>query len=112
MEIYGLKKIGILEIDLDHSNIDKFLTTAMEVGFEEKSFDKLCNAIIDHFEHEENICKRLKLNMTDEHLEEHRRLTQVLKNLSYSDKSEEEYLLFFKCLLINHVNEYDSLIIK
>lgn len=108
MEIYGLVKIGVPEIDLDHVNIDKYLGYALEAGFNESAFTNLCSALIGHFEREEQICSEQGLHMSDLHLDEHHRLTNVIKQMVYSDKSEEEWLLFFKRTLLDHVEDFDK----
>ena len=104
---YGVHKTGIPEIDMDHSNIDSYLNFAQTHGFSSTAFDQLVNALILHYEREEEICQRLQLNMTLEHQAEHQRLTKLLQSLSFDEKDEEEHLLFFKQTLLSHISEFD-----
>ena len=104
---YCVHKTGVPEIDMDHANIDYYLILVENQGLSPTTFDQLVKTLILHFEREEEICQRLQLKMSAEHLTEHRRLSQILKAIRFEEKSEQEHLLFFKQTLMSHVSEFD-----
>ncbi|WP_072906453.1 hemerythrin domain-containing protein [Malonomonas rubra] len=109
---YGIHKTGIPDIDLEHANIDTYLELARKSGMDETVFNNLIRALTLHFEHEESLCRDLKLNFTDEHRAEHQRLAHLLKLLPYDEKNPKEHLEFFKQMLISHISDFDRYINK
>ena len=110
MSWYGIKKTGVTEIDMDHANIDNYLDYALQNQFNAELMKKLIAALIEHFEREENVCRKLSLNFTEEHKQEHLRLTELLKELIFKETEKEEILFFFKQTLRCHVENFDQYI--
>ena len=68
---YSSYKIGILEIDIQHANIDFLLTESAKEGLEkevsEEKFDIFRNAIALHFDFEEKWVHTKNTNEEQEH---------------------------------------------
>jgi hemerythrin len=104
---YGMHKVGVPDIDIDHANIDTYLQLMNSHGLNPGNFQKLIEALLAHFSKEEEVSKSLDLNFTKEHEDEHRRLAEILEGIKYEEKSPQEHLLFFKQTLMAHINEFD-----
>lgn len=108
MSWYGIIKTGVPEVDLDHTNIDNYLNYALHNHFDAELMAKLVSALITHFEREEKICQEQSLNFTQEHKQEHQRLTDHLNSLVFEETAKEELLFFFKQTLQRHIEDFDQ----
>ena len=72
---YSSYKIGILEIDIQHANIDFLLTELAKEGLEKevsgKKFDIFRNALALHFNFEEKWAYTKNKNFDSDHLKSH-----------------------------------------
>jgi hemerythrin-like metal-binding protein len=110
---YTTLSVGVLEIDLQHANIDQLL---FELTDENRMLvvDRITNALIRHFLAEERLCAEQGLLMTDEHRREHERLSGVLRMLQDQIKKEdpdrETILRTYSNILVEHVTRFDAFI--
>ncbi|MDP6923174.1 MAG: hypothetical protein R2568_08990 [Candidatus Scalindua sp.] len=112
---YSSYKIGILEIDIQHSNIDYLLTELAKDGLEkevsEDKFELLRNALVHHFDFEENWSQTNNKNIDADHLKSHKKLLEKLNELHNQFKKNElnmcEISLTMKMELLKHVQNHD-----
>jgi hemerythrin-like metal-binding protein len=107
MHWYSVKKTGVPEIDLDHTNIDNYLNYAIDKSFSPELLAKLVSALLVHFEREEGLCRERTLNFTQEHKAEHQRLAEQLQQIDYDSTTQENLLFFFKQMLASHIEDFD-----
>lgn len=108
---YGETRVGIMEIDMDHSNVDTMLQLYFAGRTPESYLENIIDGLIRHFSHEENIIARLGRQFPAEHKAEHQRLTPLLNGMvadwnagkiEGKDVAEEA-----RALLLIHVAEFD-----
>jgi len=112
---YSSYKIGILEIDVQHSNIDYLLTELAKDGLEkeesEEKFELLRNALIHHFDFEEKWSQTNNKNFDTDHLKSHKELLEKLNELytqfTKNELSMCEISLTMKMELLKHVQNHD-----
>jgi hemerythrin-like metal-binding protein len=111
MSWYSLFKTGVQEIDAEHEAIDSLIARAHQVGEEKSEYlHKVVGALLDHFRHEEEMCKHMGMPLKRAHVSEHERLTNELLALktNVSDGSATELLHHIQKLLRDHVGTFDQ----
>ncbi len=111
---YSSYKIGILEIDVQHSNIDYLLTELAKEGLEkeanEEKFKLLRNALVHHFDFEEKWSQTNNKNFDTDHLKSHKELLEKLNELhnqfTKNKLSMCEISLTMKMELLKHVQNH------
>jgi hemerythrin len=112
---YSSYKIGILEIDIQHFNIDYLLAELAKEGLEkeanEEKFELLRNALVHHFDFEEKWSQTNNKNFDTDHLKSHKKLLEKLKELHCQFTKNEtnmcEISLAMKMELLKHVQNHD-----
>ncbi len=112
---YSSYKIGILEIDIQHANIDFLLTELAKEGLGKevsgKKFEILKNALAHHFDFEENWARTNNKNFDSDHLKTHKELLEKLNELydQYTNNKLNMYemSLTLKMELLKHVQKHD-----
>ena len=112
---YSSYKIGILEIDIQHANIDFILSELAneELGNEkkEKSYETLKNALALHFDFEEKWAQKNNKNFNSDHKKSHKKLLEKLNEFGnqYTNKNLNMYeiSLTFQVELMKHVQDHD-----
>ena len=112
---YSSYKIGILEIDIQHANIDYLLAefakdeSGKEVSAEK--FELLRNALVHHFDSEEKWAQTNNRNFDADHLKSHNKLIEKLIELNNQFTKNElnmyEISLTMKIELLKHVQNHD-----
>ena len=108
---YGSAKVGIPEIDLEHSNLDTMLQLYFSGAVPETYLENIVIGVERHFEHEAQLIEELGATFPPEHRVAHqgicekleRRLREVSANLVDGGVVAEE----IRALLLLHVVEYD-----
>ncbi len=111
---YSSYKIGILEIDVQHSNIDYLLTELAKDGLEkeisEEKFELSRNALVHHFDFEEKWSQTNNKNFDTDHLKSHKELLEKLNELHTQFTKNElsvcEISLTMKMELLKHVQNH------
>ena len=108
---YSRIKVGILEIDMDHCNIDTMLQLYFAGTVTEAYLENVIDALIAHFGHEEDVIVQMGLTFPEEHRVEHQRLIRFLESLIdqwKAGKADGKSLADdVRTLLLHHVSEYD-----
>ena len=113
---YSSYKIGILEIDIQHANIDFLLTELAKEGLEkevsEKKFKILRNSLAHHFDFEEEWAQTNNKNFDSGHLKSHKELLERLNELNNQFTNNTlnicEISLAIKMELLKHVQDHDT----
>lgn len=113
--MYSSYKTGILEIDIQHANIDYLLTELEkeELGKEsnEEKLELLRNALAHHFDFEEKWAQTNNKNFDADHLKSHKKLLEKLNELYNQFTKNElnmcEISLTMKMELLKHVQDHD-----
>ena len=112
---YSSYKTGILEIDIQHTNIAFLLTELAKEGLEKevsgKKFDIFRNALALHFDFEEKWAHTRNKNFDSDHLKTHKELLEKLNELydQYTNNKLNMYgmSLTLKMELLKHVQNHD-----
>ncbi len=112
---YSSYKIGILEIDIQHANIDFILSELANEGLgkeiKEKSYETLKNAFELHFDFEEKWAQKNNKNFDSDHKKSHKILLEKLTEFGnqYTNKKLNMYeiSLALKMELMKHVQDHD-----
>ncbi|MCP4268287.1 MAG: hypothetical protein GY777_22385 [Candidatus Brocadiaceae bacterium] len=112
---YSSYKTGILEIDIQHSNIDFLLSELAKEGLgkevKEKSYETLKNALSLHFSFEEKWAQKNNRNFDSDHKNSHKKLLEKLGEFGnqYTSKKLNMYeiSLAFQMELLKHVQDHD-----
>ncbi len=112
---YSSYKIGILEIDIQHANIDYLLTELAKDGLEkevsEEKLELLRNALVHHFDFEEKWVQANNKNFDSDHLKSHKELLEKLNELNNQFTNNTmnmcEISLTLKMELLKHVQNHD-----
>lgn len=112
---YSSYKTGVLELDLQHANIDFILSDlAMEDldnEVKERSYETLRNAIALHFEFEDEWAKKNNRDFDSSHKKAHKELLEKLSEYGnqYINKKLDmhEICLTLKMELLKHMQEHD-----
>ena len=108
---YSATKVGIIEIDMDHSNVDTMLQLYFSDKIPKTYLEQIIASLIRHFDHEEKIIASLGQEFPTSHKLEHAHLTELLetkltdwkaKKIDGKDLAEE-----IRSLLLLHVAEFD-----
>ncbi len=112
---YSSYKIGILEIDIQHANIDYLLSELVKEGLgkevSEEKFELLRNTLVHHFDFEEKWAQTNNRNFDADHLKSHKKLQEKLNELHNQFTKNElnvcEISLTMKMELLKHVQNHD-----
>ncbi len=112
---YSSYKTGILEIDIQHSNIDFLLSELAKEGLgkevKEKSYETLKNALALHFDFEDKWAQKNNKNFDSDHRKSHKKLLEKLNEFGnqYTNKKLNMYeiSLILKMELLKHVQNHD-----
>ncbi len=112
---YSSYKTGILEIDIQHANIDFILSELAEEGLgkeiKEKSYETLKNALSLHFSFEEKWAQKNNRNFDTGHKNSHEKLLEKLNEFGdqYANKEMNMYeiSLAFQMDLLKHMQDHD-----
>ncbi len=112
---YSSYKTGILEIDVQHANIDYLLTELEKEGLEkdvsEEKFEILKNTLVQHFDFEEKWAQTNNKNFDADHLKSHKLILEKLIELygQYTKNKLNMYgiSLAVKMELLKHVQNHD-----
>jgi hemerythrin-like metal-binding protein len=111
---YSATKIGIAAIDMEHSNIDTMLSMILLNSVDSQLIGKLIEALIRHFQNEEEIIRKKGQAFPENHLAEHEKLKDALlikKQLwEVGELDPLELAQEIKQCLISHVTEFDKLL--
>ena len=111
---YSSIKVGIVEIDMDHYNIDTMLQLYSSDRIPESYLPQIINALIKHFDTEEGIIDRMGHKFPPDHKIEHANLTKTLEaklvNWRAGDFNGKEFVEDVRQILLLHVAEYDVLL--
>lgn len=109
-------EIGIAEIDLQHKQLNQLLerlrdSTGKRYGFAANAIlDELAVETRVHFAVEESLMRLLSFSDTEEHVAEHRKLTEQLEKFRKRAQDfdvADDLTAFIQTWLIDHVNQYD-----
>ena len=108
---YSSVKVGIAEIDMDHSNIDSMLQLYFADRIPQNYLGQILLSLIKHFTFEEEVVAGLGHEFPPEHSQEHQRLTALLQKMivdwqagKIDGKMAAEEV---RSLLLLHVTEFD-----
>ena len=108
---YSSIKVGIIDIDMEHSNIDTMLQLYFADRIPESYLKQIIVSLINHFDHEEEIITDLGHTFPETHKQEHAHLKEILeeKLLDWeADKLDgKEFADELRVLLLRHVIEFD-----
>lgn len=108
---YSTTKIGIMEIDMDHSNVDTMLQLYSHGQAPQGYLGNIVDGLIRHYSHEEEVIVRMGYQFPQNHSDEHARLASLLKRrvddwkndrVDGKDLAEE-----IRAILLLHVAEFD-----
>jgi hemerythrin len=108
---YSTTKIGIMEIDMDHSNVDTMLQLYFHGQAPREYLENIVDGLIRHYSHEEEVIVCLGYQFPQNHRDEHVRLASLLKRrvddwkndrVVGNDLAEE-----IRAILLLHVAEFD-----
>lgn len=110
---YTYFSTGNMQIDGEHANIDCMIDLcSQEKGDWLPSARLLISGLASHLDSEEKICREEGLNMTPEHLEEHRmlkvRLALIEKQIDRGDLEKEAFLSTIRDILFYHITNFDK----
>ena len=109
---YSATKIGIPSIDMEHGNIDTMLSMIISGKVHQQFVGNLIDALLNHFESEEEIIRNLGKPFPEDHHVEHEQLSEQLlvKRREWSAGEIDAIILAqeVKLLLMSHVSEFDK----
>ena len=110
---YSYFSTGNMQIDGEHANIDCMIDLCRQVkGDWIPSARLIISGLANHLDSEERICQNEGLNMTPEHLEEHRilkvRLALVEKQINRAELGKEAFLTILRDILFYHISNFDK----
>jgi len=118
---YSSLTTGIFEIDIQHSNIDQLIVILERTKGQariKESMDILIQAIENHFKYEEGRFGDNSKKMTQEHINEHRRILRKYEDIAnkvHESKAEDvknEIVGMIKIILMSHVKDFDCVFFK
>lgn len=113
---YSSLSTGILEVNIQHSNIDQLIVLLERAKGEariKESMDVLIHAIENHFKYEEWRFGDNSKKMNQEHINEHRRILRKYYDIANmvhdsNDKDiKKEIVGMIKIALMSHVKDFD-----
>lgn len=110
---YTYFSTGNMQIDGEHANIDCMIDLcAHEKGDWIPTARLLISGLANHLNSEEKICQEEGLNMTPEHLEEHRmlkvRLSLIEKQIDRGELEKAAFLSILRDILFYHIANFDK----
>ena len=110
---YSYFSTGNVQIDGEHSNIDCMIDLCRQrEGEWVPSARLLIAALANHLDSEENISCEEGLNMTQEHLDEHKllktRLASIEKQVGSGGLDKEAFLTTLRDILFYHISNFDK----
>ncbi len=113
---YSSYRIGILEIDIQHINIDFLISELgkeeLENRAKEEIYETLKNTLALHFDFEEKWAQKNNKNFDPDHQKSHKELLEKLDELGnqYTNKilNMYEISLILKIELLKHVQDHDT----
>ena len=109
---YSATKVGILEIDMDHHNIDLMLQLYFSGNCPDSSLRAIVEGLCSHFVHEEEIITDLGHTFPKEHLQEHQELTKsLIEMMGELEDGTLEGMTFAETvreILLLHVDQFDA----
>jgi len=110
---YSYFSTGNVRIDGEHANIDCMVDLCRsQEGDWVPAARVLIDALANHLDSEESICREEGLNMTEAHRQEHRQLKQRLAQIEAQvvDASIEKdfFLTAFRDILFYHISNFDK----
>ena len=112
---YSYFSTGNVRIDSEHANIDCMIDLCRTREGEWQATARiLMAALANHFDSEERISREDGLNMTDDHVQEHRtlktRLKQIEAQIAADGLDKEVFLSSFRDMLFYHISHFDRLL--
>ena len=112
---YSSYKTGILEIDIQHANIDFILSELAKEGLgkeiKEKNYETLKNTLALHFDFEEKWAQKNNRNFDSNHKNSHNKLLERLNEFGnqYTNNKMNMYeiSLAFQMDLLKHMQDHD-----
>ncbi len=108
---YSSTNVGILEIDMDHNNIDTMLQLYFSGRVPEAFLENIIDGLLRHFVHEERVIIELGREFPSVHKAEHERLSEILekKVAEWKAKKLDGKVLAeeVRNLLLIHVVDFD-----
>ncbi len=112
---YSSYKTGILEIDIQHANIDFLLSELAKEKLENKAKEKIYEVLKDslalHFDFEEEWAKTNNKEFNPDHQKSHKELLEKLNKMKIQYTNKElnmyEISLTLKMALVKHVQTHD-----
>jgi hemerythrin-like metal-binding protein len=110
---YTYFSTGNMQIDGEHANIDCMIDLCRQSeGDWASSARLLISGLANHLDSEEKVCQEEGLNMTPEHLDEHRilkvRLALIEKQLDRGELEKEAFLTILRDILFYHISNFDK----
>ena len=112
---YSYFSTGNVRIDSEHANIDCMIDLCRSKEGDWISAARvLITALANHLDSEEMIAAEEGLNMTEEHLQEHRqlkvRLTAIEKQIEDGELDKATFLGTHRDTLFFHISNFDKLL--
>lgn len=108
---YSIAKIGVRDIDFEHQEIDEFLQSLLS-GKQptESDFKQIIEQVKAHFNSEERLSKELGLNMSKQHIQDHRKIVGGLTKAYESENGNltKEHVLLIGKVVSVHSFEFDQ----
>ncbi len=108
---YSSVKVGIAEIDMDHSNIDSMLQLYFADRIPQGYLGQILASLIKHFSFEEDVVAGLGHEFPPDHKQEHQRLTETLEKMlaDWREGKVEGKIIAedVRSMLLLHVVEFD-----
>ncbi len=108
---YGATKVGILEIDVDHNNVDLLLLHYFSSPENEGYLEQIVQGLIRHFDHEIHVIESLGGQFPQKHRDEHQRLSNLLQNaldeVGQGKRSGHSLAEEIRSILLLHIIDFD-----
>ncbi len=108
---YGATKVGILEIDMDHNNVDLLLMHYFSSPENERYLEQIVQGLLRHFDHEVHVIESLGGEFPQKHRDEHQRLStflnKALDEVRLGKRSGHSLAEEIRSLLLLHVVDFD-----
>ena len=110
---YTYFSTGNMQIDGEHANIDCMIDLCQQnKGDWVPSARLLVSGLANHLDSEEKICQEEGLNMTPQHIEEHRmlkvRLSLIEKQIDRGELEKGAFLSILRDILFYHITNFDK----
>lgn len=108
---YSATQVGIVDIDLDHHNIDIMLQLYFTGNCPESALLAIIDGLTNHLPHEEKIIADLGRSFPEDHKREHERLTVELEKMKIQWEAGEiegqRLAESIREILLFHVSNFD-----